>query len=113
MSPRKSTVKAQPANRATKQVPKLPVHDIKGVVVFPMSRELRALLGEESFEATCGDLGSRDFALVFRSPERIVYVQLSPIVVPMDVVLSPTPPKSAALATATRKGARKPSATTS
>jgi hypothetical protein len=109
MSTRKTSIKDKSRSDSKAEVPALPVHDIKGVVVFPMSKELQAILGKESFEATCDDLRSRDFKLICRSPEAVVYVTLSPIVVPMDLVLSQTPPTPEALAAARRKAVRKSS----
>jgi hypothetical protein len=93
------------------QTPCLPVHDLQGTLVFPMSTELMTVLGKERFDATCDDLQSREFTLICRSPEAIVYVHLSPIVVPMDSVRGNTSPTPKEPAAALRKAARK-SATT-
>jgi hypothetical protein len=111
-APKRTAAKAKEAQLpAAQETLCLPVHDLQGTLVFPMSAELRKILGTERFEATCDDLSSREFTLICRSPEAIVYVHLTPIVVPMDSVRGDTPPTSQAPAPAKRKAARKSTST--
>lgn len=107
MSTRKTSVKNPSTPAATAEVPVVAVHDLKGVVVFPMSQERQKILCPEGFKYVCEDLQSGDYTLICRHGEQMVYVHLSPIVVPMDMVLSPTPPTPEALAAARRKAIRK------
>lgn len=109
MSSRKATPRATPKTKAPAKagIPSLPVHDIKGAVVFPMPMQLKTLLGEKRFEELCEDLRSREYTAIGRYPDQIVYIHFSPIVVPMDLVLSLTPPTPEALAAARRKAVRK------
>ncbi len=107
-TPKRTAAKAKKAQLpAAQETLCLPVHDLQGTLVFPMSTELQKILGTERFEATCDDLSSREFTLICRSPNAIVYVHLTPIVVPMDFAPGNTPPTSQAPAATKRKTGRK------
>ena len=91
----------------------LPVHDLKGVVVFPMPSALKAILGETGFENLSAELSAYDFDRICRTPEVIVYMHLTPIVVPMDLTSSQVLPLSnpAAFKASNRRAERKTSTT--
>ena len=95
LNPKRAAAKAKKAHSTSAQeTPCLPIHDIEGAVVFPLSTELKELLGAQSFENLCDELRRYEVTLIYRTPKVIVYLDLTPVVVPMDVTTSQEGPLS-------------------